>query len=220
MLKLPSSAITLLFGFVVACAAPPTDDDTVKVSPEMDEVRIQGGGGSCISFLDMPADTTTSLGTGMANPNDECDWYIGEKALTGWAATNNQKVQVSMSSLSSQGIVITSQALCEASWVAAVVFGQRAPHYVILPNGTPLWVEGGNWEFLRIKTEYGTWNGTACAFPAVQQQSLFMPPALIYNNPSSPNYKAYQKLRAGTRAVMYHARGPVGATLSVSLTQL
>jgi len=211
MLLKRSLAGLLVGGLLSACAATPSDESAdVSIPPvDTDQLDPLDGPTLCITFLAQAIDSPTTLGTGKANINDPCDWFIGEQSL----GENNAKVIARMKTLSQQGIAINTKATCEASYISAVVYGQRAPHWHILSDGTPVWNPGGTWEQLDTSIEHGRWSGGSCSFPYAYQDSFITPSLPIFNDPDSPYYKPYSKIRVGTRSKMYGVQGLVAATI-------
>jgi hypothetical protein len=198
-------------GFVVvACAAPTSESDDVP-TVELSTVRTMEAP-ECPSPLTLPVVVHTT------DPNNPCDWSIREHVNS-----SIEDMHVLRAKHTGTVAPVTSQALCNASRMTVVAWGQRGGYYTFDRMGNPVWHAGGQWDMIAAANEYGTWSGSGnCVFPGFQTNSGLGPggiPVYPADHPSGPGW-AYLKVRSASQSVIYAGAGPVSMNILTSLNHI
>lgn len=220
--------VGVLAALLTACTAPTSETEgSESARPAVDEPNaapralyepgpIPGPGPiNCPAITSLTADATAKLqknslyspvqAKGKVDVSDPCDWFVLD--LTN-SLGGDVLVRALSSSVSSQGVVVPTEAKCTESTMAANVYGQL-PSTVTWENGK-LVFHPGAWEPIELFTEHGQWaSGSAtCGFPQFQQLVNVSGPSGIHSD--SP----YVKIRVATRALLKTAAGTVAGELT------
>jgi hypothetical protein len=203
------SAFAIVTLLLVACGVPPAgqeandDDNDVKVDPETDNtLNPMAPTNPCPSVTVQTVDGP--MGTTGASLLTSCDWFVVTKSNPGV----HVKLKVKASSPGTQGIIVSSAALCEESWVQASGWGLTAPHWEWV-NGSPVWDPGGDWKPLGVRYEHGIVLGDGkCHFPGPEQLCGLPGCGIkVHNDPMDPDYYPMATVLIATRSRVYAATG-------------